>query len=401
MNGLFVFVLAQALRVEDFERMALEAHPAVRQAEAHVAAAAGRERQAGLYPNPVLGATSEEIAAGPVIRGGEHGGFFEQRIVTGGKLGLSKRVAAGDRAVSEALLETEKQRVRNAARLLFYQAMGDAQRVKVRGQMSALAVETVQIARELMNVGQADQPDRMAAEVEAQRAALSLTMAKNAQERTWRQMAALLGRPAMAVAELAGDLTALPALTFDAEVLEKSPELREAASGVLRAEAALARAKREPVPDVMVRGGAAYNRELLEVGMRPVGREGFFEIGVEVPLFNRNQGNVAAARAEREAARQAVERTRTGLRLRLAEAHREYANAFVAARTYRDEMIPTAEKAHAMYKENYRRMAAAYPFALQTQRNLVQLQDEYVDALVMGWQRAVEIEGLLVEGLLR
>ena len=44
-----------------------------------------------------------------------------------------------------------------------------------------------------------------------------------------------------------------------------------------------------------------YNRELLESGpsgLRPVGREGFFDIGVQIPLFNRNQGAVAAARAD-------------------------------------------------------------------------------------------------------
>jgi outer membrane protein, heavy metal efflux system len=110
---------------------------------------------------------------------------------------------------------------------------------------------------------------------------------------------------------------------------------------------------------------------------------------------------VAAARAEVEAARRAVDRTRVMLRLRLAEAYKGYANALTAAKMYREEMIPAAEKAHAMYRENYRRMAAAYPFALQAQRSLVQLREEYVDALVMGWQRAVEIEGLLVEGLLR
>ena len=43
-------------------------------------------------------------------------------------------------------------------------------------------------------------------------------------------------------------------------------------------------------------------------------------------------------------------------------------------------------------------MAAAYPQVLIAQRNLFQLQEDYVTALVAAWQRAVEIQGLLLTG---
>ena len=46
----------------------------------------------------------------------------------------------------------------------------------------------------------------------------------------------------------------------------------------------------------------------------------------------------------------------------------------------------------------FRQMAAAYPQALIAQRNLFQLQDAYVDALISVWQRSVEIRGLLIDG---
>src|SRR5277367_1898260 len=78
------------LRLEDLERMALAASPAIAQSAAETHAAAGLARQAGAYPNPVIGASGDHVAGGPVLRGGELGGFVEQRIVTGGKLGLSR-----------------------------------------------------------------------------------------------------------------------------------------------------------------------------------------------------------------------------------------------------------------------------------------------------------------------
>jgi cobalt-zinc-cadmium efflux system outer membrane protein len=41
-------------------------------------------------------------------------------------------------------------------------------------------------------------------------------------------------------------------------------------------------------------------------------------------------------------------------------------------------------------------MAAAYPQVIIAQRNLFQLQEDYISTLVSAWQRAVEIQGLLL-----
>lgn len=394
-----LLLIAASLGVEDIERMALEANPTIRQAEAAVQAARGREKQAGLYPNPVLGMNGDEIAGGPVIRGGELGGFFEQRIVTAGKLGSSRGVAAKERAAAEQMSAAQKQRIRNAARMLFYQALGDQRRVEVRTELKRLADEAVKIAGEMINTGLGDQPDKLSAEIEAQRADLSLVMARNAQERTWRQIGALVNNPGLRTTELAGDLETLPRLDVSVvldRIYAESPEVKHAEIEAARAELAVARARKEPVPDIVVRGGVRYNRELLEQNMRPVGKEGFFDIGIEIPLFNRNQGNIAAARADASRAKLDIDRTKLALRARLAEANREYQDAVAAAAKYKYEMIPRAEKAFAMYRENHRRMAAAYPMALNAQRNLAQLRDGYVDSLVAVWMRAVEMEGYLL-----
>ena len=169
-----------------------------------------------------------------------------------------------------------------------------------------------------------------------------------------------------------------------------------------RSELAIRRAQVEKIPDVLVSGGVHYNRELLERGpggtVRPVGREGFFQIGVPIPIFNRNQGNVAAARAEAERARLEVDRTRLALRSRLAAVYKEHQDSLAAVERYRTQMIPSARQAYELYLKSFRQMAAAYPQVLIAQRNLFQLQEDYVAALVGAWQSAVEIRGLLLTG---
>ena len=392
--------------LDDLERMALANNPTLKQAEAQIAAAAGRAKQAGLYPNPTLSAVGEEVSRGPIIRGGEVGGGFQQRIVTGGKLGLSRQVAEQERLAAEQMAQAQRQRVLNAVRILYYQALGDQRLVQVRGQLAGLAGEVVRISGEMGNVGQADRPDQLFADIEAERLDLGLAKARNALERTWRQITAVVNDPSLRPTLLEGDLEEVPRLEAD-QALERiyaeSPELQTAQVNITRSEIALKRARREPMPDILMSGGVRYNRELLEfqpggILRRPVGPEGFFDIGIQIPIFNRNQGAVAAAKAETELARREVDRTKLALKSRLATVYREYQDAMTTVERYRGRMIPKAQQAYDLYLNSFRGMAAAYPQVLISQRNLFQLQEDYVTALVAAWQSAIDIQGLLLTG---
>ncbi len=396
-------VTSQLITLADLERMALERNPTIGQARADVNAAAGLAKQAGLYPNPVVSAVGEEIARSPIIRGGEFGAGVQQRIVTAGKLGLSRKVAEQERAITEEGAKAQRQRVLNAVRVLYYQALSDQYRIRVRTNLVHLAEEAVKISGELANVGAADQPDLLAADVESQRIQLDLVDAVNRQARTWRQLAAVVNNPALRPSTLSGELEMVPRLDVDQAldaIYAESPELRAVNIDVNRAETALTRAKKEVIPDLLMSGGVRYNRELLsDVGLqRPVGIEGFFDVGIQIPIFNRNQGNIATARAGVDRAKLEVDRTKLSLRSRLAEVYRDYITALTRADRYRQDVLPKAQKAYELYLNNFRQMAAAYPQALIAQRNLFQLQDAYVDALTTVWQRSIEIQGLLLTG---
>jgi outer membrane protein, heavy metal efflux system len=387
------------MRLEELEQMALRRNPGLSQAAAGIRTAEALRRQAGLYPNPMVGYTGEDINRGSVFNYGEHGVFAEQRFVTGGKLGIQRQLAEQDIAFAKAEAEAERFRVLNAVRSLYYQALGEQRLLTVRTQLARLARRAVQTTSELANVGQADRPDLLAVDIEAQRLELGLVQARNALQRTWRQLAAVTGNPQLEPAALEGDLEALPNLDFEAELLriyEQSPEIRAAQVGRTRSELAVRQARASVIPDIITRGGVHYNRERLETAGRPVGWQASAEVGVQIPLFNRNQGNIAAARAEVERATLAVERARLALRSRLASAFREYQDSLAAVERYKTQMIPSAQRAYELYLNSFRQMAAAYPQVVITQRNLFQLQEDYVATLVSAWQRAVQIQSLLI-----
>jgi cobalt-zinc-cadmium efflux system outer membrane protein len=226
-------------------------------------------------------------------------------------------------------------------------------------------------------------------------------MARTALERTWRELAAVVGKPSLQPAPLAGNLDEVPKLDFEKAsvvLFGESPEIKSSELSVAREEAALRRAKVEKTPDIVARGGLRYNRELLEQGGRPVGLEGFFDVGMEIPFFNRNQGNIAAAKANLERARGDVERVKLSLRLRLARAYKQYQDSLTRVEKYHTQMIPRAQKAYDLYLASFRQMAAAYPQVLIAQRNLFQLHERYISDLITTWQSAVEITGLLLTG---
>jgi outer membrane protein, heavy metal efflux system len=391
----------ERLRLEDLEQMALEANPTLAQAAANVRAAAGRKLQAGLYPNPTIGVTGDENTPGPIIRGGEFGGFIEQRIVTAGKLGRSRRIFEREEQEAGVMRDAQKLRVLNAVRVLYYEALGAQERVEVQTNLSALADRASKVSRELANVGAADQPDVLEAEVEAQRAEIGLSMARTDQQRSWRELAAMVGKASLEIVPLDGDLKALPKLQLEAvlaKLFSESPEIHTSEAAIAREEAALARAKVEKIPDIVARGGLRYNRELLERGGQPVGLEGFFDVGVEIPIFNRNQGNVAAAHANLERTRREADRLKLSLRIRMARAFKIYQDSLNIAEKYGSQMIPRAQTAYELYLKSFRQMAAAYPQVLVAQRSLFQLQEDYITALVKGWRSAIEIQGLLLSG---
>jgi outer membrane protein, heavy metal efflux system len=138
----------------------------------------------------------------------------------------------------------------------------------------------------------------------------------------------------------------------------------------------------------------------LETTGRPVGLQGFAEVGVQIPIFNRNQGNISTSKADLERAQREVERVKLALRERAASVVQNYTSSQTAVERYKHQMIPRAQKAYDMYVMKYEEMAAAYPQVLIAQRTLMQLQVSYVNALESFATTSVALQSyLLTDGL--
>lgn len=390
----------RGLTLDELQQMALANNPTLSQANAEVKAAEGLTHQAGLWPNPTVGYIGEEIRGGS-FGGGEQGVFIQQNVILGGKLGLDRKIRAEEAKQAEAEAQEQKLRVENGVRIAFYESLAAQRMVEMRKKLDELAQDALETTRQLFNVGQADQPDVLQAQVEADQADVAVLTSQQEQERAWRVLASVVGNPELPLTRLAGDLEDLP--TIDSEqmlqaILNNSPALKIARLGATLAGIEVTRSQREIVPDLSLRAG--YMNSLEQLGSVPppkaAGSESFAEVSVNLPLFNRNQGNVQAAKADQERAKLEVQRVSLVLRQRAAPLLQSYASARAVAERYKTRTLPNARQAHQLYLEKYHEGAAAYPQVLIAQRTLFQLEANYINTLETAWINAAGLQGLLL-----
>jgi len=164
--------------LQQVQKIASESNPTLRQAEAEIRAAKARQQQSGLYPNPTVAYTGDEIRGGSV-GGGKQGFFVQQTVVTGGKLGLSREVFGRDVKLAEIEAEEQKMRVQSAVKMAFLRVLAAQELLDARRDIAVIAQDGAKTQRRLMNTGQADETEVLEAEVEAQRMRMGARMQEN------------------------------------------------------------------------------------------------------------------------------------------------------------------------------------------------------------------------------
>ncbi len=386
--------------LKQFQDWAEAGNPTLKQAAAARESSEQQARQAALPPNPTVGYSGDHIRGGQ-YHGGEEGAFVQQTVVLGGKLGLRRDVYRREADANRIGMDQQLLRVRADVQLAFYHTLAAQRVVALQQGLLQLAADQVTNSHQLANLGQADAPDVLQAEVEREEAKIDYADAQRDYLRSFAMLAAAANQPNLPVSPLEGDLEQVPDLNADAavaRVLAESPELRRAEAEVAAAEARLKQQKREPVPDLQVQAGEWYSGERLDGINKAAGWMSFAQAGVELPLWNRNQGATGAARADVARAQADVTRTQLSLKQQAEPLAQSYLSARFQAERYKTELLPRAERAYELYSMKYQQMAAAYPQVLLSQRTLFRLQIGYLRALETEWTDAVRLQNYTLSG---
>ncbi|MHB8763549.1 MAG: TolC family protein, partial [Deferrisomatales bacterium] len=368
---------AGALTLDGALALALADHPELDALAAEGRAREGAALQAGLRPNPELEMELEDLGAPGGARAAATSFALSQALELGGKRAKRQRAAAleaglvaWDRAVARLDLV---ERVSSA----YWAALAAQERVTLQEELFELTRRSADTVAERVKAGKVSPIEATQARVELASAQAALTRTRAQAEGARRALAATWGGNLGEADRLDGQLGAIAPLPDEADLqrrLADNPELARGADELAQRKAAAEREEAAGVPDLTVAGG-----------LRTVGGADettfFAAVSLPLPLFNRNQGAVAEARAQADRARAETRAADRRLRTELAEILGELEASRAEAEALRTQVIPGAEAALEALREGYQWGKFGFPALLEAQRTVVDARSQALDAL--------------------
>jgi cobalt-zinc-cadmium efflux system outer membrane protein len=369
---------------------ALVRNPDIAAARQEQLASEGALLQAGLRPNPEFSALEEDLRRGRRTSTLQ----LAQPIELGGKR-LARTAAASLRTEQAgAALQQARADIRAATTIAFIELLAARQRRELAVESITLAENAHRAARQRVEAGKVSPVEQTRAQVAEAAARVEALQAEGAQRAAGQALAALWGeRPSATTAEMpvAGRL-ALPSADLADAALEarlpSAPLLAQARIELDRRRALVQVETAATVPNVSVTVGA---KRLQESGVT----QAVIGFSVPLPLFDRNQGNLAEALRREDKARDELDATTLRLATELAHAQERLRSARAEAGTLQRDALPGARQAFDAASRGFALGKFSFLEALDAQRTWFQVQAQARRALVDSLRAAADIERLL------
>tara|TARA_B100000676_G_scaffold2452_1_gene2246 strand:- start:1197 stop:2420 length:1224 start_codon:yes stop_codon:yes gene_type:complete len=361
------------VNISYFRDLALTRSPVVSIGQQRVEAAKGRQVQAGLYPNTRVGYHANEI--GMHGSDGAHGVFLQQRFITGGKRELDVQIAEQAVFSEQFFLEASKLRVLTDVDNAFGNLLIAQQKVDVLSTLVNVNRTTVDATKRLVEAGQSGKHVEWQASIELSQAEVARDQAIQEHQYAWRDLMFVCGQPNIKLVRVSGDVAkVVNGGSFQAvveSIINKSPQVAMAQQRIQQATLNVRRQKLETVPniDAMV---SLRNHSLTGDNITNI------QVGIPVPLFDKNQGNIRAAEAEEAMRRAELRRLKLSLRQRAASVYRDFETARIAESRYREEILGSATKNLNLITKGYQDGQVDFLSMLTAQRTLLNVQLTYL-----------------------
>jgi cobalt-zinc-cadmium efflux system outer membrane protein len=383
-----------SVTLEEILSLAFENNPAIKELAATTRIADGYRLQVGLYANPILGYQGQQLADAGTD---QHVLFLQQQIITGNKLKLNQKVL--NEAVRAQLqeLEAQKMRVATDIKIAYYDTLRMQQQLTAIDQFSRLLKQGVNAADKRMQAGESSKIDLLQTQVQLKQLELDRRQLVASMEARLREISALAGVPNHPFKDVSGVLPDTPITQnwpmIEDSIIAASPEYAAAQTRIRQASAAIRRHESQPLPNLGVQLGAGVDNG-TNSGMMNV------QVGAPIPVFNKNQGNIAAAKAEYCRTIQEAQRIDNAIRARLAVASGEYSRAAEAIAMYRNELLPASKEALDLAEAAYLAGEQDFIQLLVARRTYFETNLTYITSCAQLATAQAHIDGFLLTGAL-
>ncbi len=367
---------------------------------------------------PVFGGELERESGAPA-------GFAESEIT----LSISQVIElGGKRAKRVALAEEEKQLVQwdyEAARAdviaetarAFVEVLVAQERVSQERDLVALAEDVARTMAARVDAGQVSPLENNRAQIAESTTAIALANAERELRIAQAKLAAQWGGTQVLYTEVAGDLDGVsPVAPIEhlIERLEQNPDMARWATelAVRDARFHLERAKRIPDPEVVfgVKRQGIAGRSVSQIGSDTDGALSLSQtdidsdrdaeygvllgVSVALPIFDRNQGNIAEAEALASEASEERRGAAVAVHVALVESWETAEAAYDELQSLENEILAKARATVEKTREGYELGKFSYLDVLDAQRTLFDAQVARLDALTRYHTANVDIERL-------
>jgi cobalt-zinc-cadmium efflux system outer membrane protein len=371
---------AGALTLRQALALALTRNPELAAVSYDVRMGEARILQAKLWPNPEAEFTGEDMAGSGEYADGkrsENTLWLGQLIELGGKRHARVREAALGRDLAGFDYETKKREVFLKTAQDFVDVLAMQRRVAINEQLVRLANDFIPVVLKRIEAGKASTLEKTRFDVAIGSARIDLEQAKHDLSAARQRLASRWGSFKPRFASAVGDLDATPAIaSLDglAKRLPANPRLARFGAEVAQREAVLAREKAAAVPDVTLRAGGRQINETNDT-------TAVIGFSVPLPFWNRNQGNILAARARIDRAEAEQAAVASALMTELTEGYENLERARAAILILRENVLPGADDALKGTTEGYEAGRFSYLDVLEARRITGAARIQYLQAI--------------------
>jgi len=331
----------------------------------------GAIRTARQFPNPAVSFETTQDTPHQALT-------FDFPVELGGKRGRRIDLAKEELTLAEVDVQSEMRAVRRELRQTFYGLIAADERVRLAESLLEIAQRVRDAAQARFETGAAPRLEVLQADLTVTRAQTDIELARSIRTASQATLDAVLNLPPQQALAVTGSLYEYaPVLVYEqalATAVASNVDLvaldRQIAIESRRLD--LLRAERTPTP--VFSAGALFNAPPdFNVGSRVA-------VSVDIPIFSRNQGEIATSiattaqlRTRRDATRRVVENQVYGTLARVEAARRQ-------VDAYEQRLVPTATDLETLAEESYRAGRTSVLGLLEAQRSLRDLRRESLQA---------------------
>jgi cobalt-zinc-cadmium efflux system outer membrane protein len=388
--------------IDELVARALADNPELKAARADIDAATGRRQQAGLRPNPMLELSGQRALSS------------DNNLTVGVSLPLDLNgrregrvaVAESEIRMKRAQLAEAERRLRADIRMKAGELLAAERNLRVSDDLLRVNRDALTLVGNRVRQGASPSLDENLQVVEVNRLDANRQLLASRMEVLGLQLKALAGMPADAPLSLRGDLRPEPPSVDRAvavqEALTRRPDVEAARADIAAAKARVQKEEAEGRWDASVNVG--YQRQEMGFGLNGLTSSGatrpiqdtfhYFGGGVSItlPIRNRNEGNIAAARAETTAAERRHDFVTLIVRQEVDAAFAQYEAAQRSLDVYEHGVRDVASRNLDVVRQAYGLGRGSLLDVIAEQRRYIDIENGYTETLKRVYDTVVELE---------